>query len=95
MLSFKPNPDMSVEQAHQVIIDFLNAPNDFSEEIPNETLQSVIDAVFSIKKIKKFNEVKSKLDIKEQKRRKNIDMSNVLFTFVFMCFILSVINNIT
>ncbi|MBE5738205.1 MAG: hypothetical protein E7354_00515 [Clostridiales bacterium] len=55
MLSFKPNPDMSVEQAHQVIIDFLNAPNDFSEEIPNETLQSVIDAVFSIKKIREGN----------------------------------------
>ena len=55
MVTFKPNPNMSLEEANAVIIDFLSQPNDHAEEIPHEQLQSVIDAVLSIKKIKSGN----------------------------------------
>ena len=55
MVSFKPNPSMSMEEANAVIIDFLNQPNDAGEELSSEELQSVIDAVLSIKKLKSRN----------------------------------------
>lgn len=55
MVTFQPNPNMPLEEANAVIIDFLSQPNDYAEEIPHEQLQRVIDAVLSIKKIRSGN----------------------------------------
>ena len=55
MVTFRPNPNMSLEEANAVVIDFLSAPNDHAEKIPHDQLQRVIDAVLSIKKIKSGN----------------------------------------
>lgn len=45
---------MSLEEAHKVLLDFLSAESNF-DEIPEEDLQRVVDAVLSTKKIREGN----------------------------------------
>lgn len=54
VFTIKPNPTMSLEEAHKVLLDFLTAESNF-DEIPEEDLQKVVDAVLSTKKIREGN----------------------------------------
>lgn len=49
MISIKPNPNMSREEARKFLLNFLSTPNDFGEKISDDTLQKVVDSVLSMK----------------------------------------------
>lgn len=50
MIKIIPNPNMTSEDARRVLLDFLSLPNDYAEELSEETLQNVVNAVLSLKK---------------------------------------------
>ena len=72
VVTIKPNPTMSLEQAHKVLLDFLSAESNF-EEIPEEDLQNVVDAVISTKKIREGNFDYNRIDSVNFLRRADKD----------------------
>lgn len=72
VVTIKPNPTMSLEQAHKVLLDFLSAESNF-EEIPEEDLQKVVDAVISTKKIREGNFDYNRIDSVNFLRRADKD----------------------